>query len=132
MSEQAIATTETGASAAPQALVAARFSALEAALDYLSAAEIEQVRQAFRFADQAHAGQLRNNGDPYVTHPIAVALQCTEWKLDAQALCAALMHDVLEDCGCTKDDLVQAFGPQVADLVDGLTKLDKLEFDSRE
>ena len=132
MSEHAIATTETGASAAPQALVAARFSALEAALDYLSAAEIEQVRQAFRFADQAHAGQLRNNGDPYVTHPIAVALQCTEWKLDAQALCAALMHDVLEDCGCTKDDLVQAFGPQVADLVDGLTKLDKLEFDSRE
>jgi len=132
MSEQAIATTETGASAAPQALVAARFSALEAALDYLSAAEIEQVRQAFRFADQAHAGQLRNNGDPYVTHPIAVALQCTEWKLDAQALCAALMHDVLEDCGCTKADLVQAFGPQVADLVDGLTKLDKLEFDSRE
>ena len=132
MSEQAIATTEAGPAAAPQALVAARFSALEAALDYLSAAEIEQVRQAFRFAEQAHAGQLRNNGDPYVTHPIAVALQCTEWKLDAQALCAALMHDVLEDCGCTKADLVQAFGPQVADLVDGLTKLDKLEFDSRE
>ena len=132
MSEHAIATTEAGPLAAPQALVAARFSALEAALDYLSAAEIEQVRQAFRFADQAHAGQLRNNGDPYVTHPIAVALQCTEWKLDAQALCAALMHDVLEDCGCTKADLVQAFGPQVADLVDGLTKLDKLEFDSRE
>jgi len=132
MSEHAIATTEAGPLAAPQALVAARFSALEAALDYLSAAEIEQVRQAFRFADQAHAGQLRNNGDPYVTHPIAVALQCIEWKLDAQALCAALMHDVLEDCGCTKADLVQAFGPQVADLVDGLTKLDKLEFDSRE
>ncbi|MEW5886101.1 MAG: bifunctional (p)ppGpp synthetase/guanosine-3',5'-bis(diphosphate) 3'-pyrophosphohydrolase [Pseudomonadota bacterium] len=132
MSEQAIATSETGPAAAPQALVEARFAALEAALDYLSAAEIEQVRQAFRFADQAHSGQLRNSGDPYVTHPIAVALQCTEWKLDAQALCAALMHDVLEDCGCTKADLVQAFGPQVADLVDGLTKLDKLEFDSRE
>jgi len=132
MSDQAIASAGAGASVAPAALVAASFAALEAALDYLGPAEIEQVRQAFRFADQAHAGQLRNNGDPYVTHPIAVALQCTEWKLDVQALCAALMHDVLEDCGCTKADLEQQFGHQVADLVDGLTKLDKLEFDSRE
>ena len=122
MSDQAIASAGAGASVAPAALVAASFAALEAALDYLGPAEIEQVRQAFRFADQAHAGQLRNNGDPYVTHPIAVALQCTEWKLDVQALCAALMHDVLEDCGCTKADLEQQFGHQVADLVDGLTK----------
>ena len=132
MSDEVITSPPAGALAAPQGTVAASFSALESALDYLNAAEIEQVRQAFRFADQAHLGQLRNNGDPYVTHPIAVALQCTEWKLDVQALCAALMHDVLEDCGCSKADLVQQFGPQVADLVDGLTKLDKLEFDSRE
>jgi len=132
MSDEVIASPRADAPAAPSAAVAACFSALESALDYLNATEIEQVRLAFRFADQAHLGQLRNNGDPYVTHPIAVALQCTEWKLDAQALCAALMHDVLEDCGCSKADLVQQFGPQVADLVDGLTKLDKLEFDSRE
>ena len=111
---------------------AASFAALESRLDYLSAQEVEQVRQAYRFADQAHLGQLRKNGDPYITHPIAVAQLCTEWKLDAQALCAALLHDVLEDCGVSKAELTERFGAAVADLVDGLTKLDKLEFDSRE
>jgi GTP pyrophosphokinase len=75
---------------------------------------------------------MRKNGDPYITHPIAVAAQCAEWKLDAQALMAALMHDVIEDCGITKADLVERFGAPVAELVDGLTKLEKLEFDTRE
>ncbi len=111
---------------------AASFAALEARLDYLNPAEIEMIRQAYRFADEAHLGQMRKNGDPYITHPIAVAQQCTEWKLDAQALCAALMHDVLEDCGVSKADMAERFGPQITDLVDGLTKLDKLEFHSRE
>jgi GTP diphosphokinase / guanosine-3',5'-bis(diphosphate) 3'-diphosphatase len=119
--------TQAAASAA-----AASFAALEARLDYLSPAEIEQVRQAYRFADEAHLGQMRKNGDPYITHPIAVAQQCTEWKLDAQALCAALMHDVMEDCGVTKLDMAERFGTPVAELVDGLTKLDKLQFDNRE
>src|SRR5690606_22193640 len=98
----------------------------------LSPADFELVRQAYRFADEAHLGQLRSSGDPYITHPIAVAAQCAEWKLDAQALMAALMHDAIEDCGVTKEDLVRHFGAPVADLVDGLTKLDKLEFDTRE
>jgi GTP diphosphokinase / guanosine-3',5'-bis(diphosphate) 3'-diphosphatase len=111
---------------------AASFAALEGKLEYLSQADIESVRQAYRFADEAHLGQLRKNGDPYITHPIAVAAQCAEWKLDAQALMAALMHDAIEDCGVTKEDLVARFGAHVADLVDGLTKLEKLEFDSRE
>lgn len=111
---------------------AASFAALEAKLDYLSPAEIELVRQAYRFADEAHLGQLRKSGDPYITHPIAVAQQCTAWKLDAQAICAALMHDVLEDCGVTKADMTERFGTHIAELVDGLTKLDKLEFHSRE
>ncbi|WP_243855378.1 bifunctional (p)ppGpp synthetase/guanosine-3',5'-bis(diphosphate) 3'-pyrophosphohydrolase [Aquabacterium sp. A08] len=119
-------------SPAAASAAAASFAALEARLDYLSAAEVEQVRQAYRFADAAHLGQMRKNGDPYITHPIAVAQQCTEWKLDAQALCAALMHDVLEDCGVSKQDMAERFGTPVAELVDGLTKLDKLEFDSRE
>ncbi|WP_143901076.1 RelA/SpoT family protein [Tepidimonas thermarum] len=121
--------------APPQAAAsaaAASFAALESRLDYLSSHDIELVRKAYRFADQAHLGQLRKNGDPYITHPIAVAQICTEWKLDAQALCAALLHDVLEDCGVTKAELVEHFGAAVADLVDGLTKLDKLAFDSRE
>jgi guanosine-3',5'-bis(diphosphate) 3'-pyrophosphohydrolase len=111
---------------------AASFAALLGRLDYLGPAEIESIRQAYRFADEAHLGQLRKNGDPYITHPIAVAAQCAEWKLDAQALMAALMHDAIEDCGVTKEELVERFGAPVAELVDGLTKLEKLEFDTRE
>jgi GTP pyrophosphokinase len=90
------------------------------------------VRRAYRYADEAHLGQLRNSGEPYITHPIAVAAQCADWKLDAQALSAALLHDAMEDCGITKTDLIERFGIQVAELVDGLTKLDKLEFNTRE
>ena len=111
---------------------AASFAALVDGLGYLGPAGIEQVRQAYRFADAAHLGQLRNSGEPYITHPIAVAAQCAVWKLDAQALMAALLHDALEDCGVTKAELVDRFGIQVAELVDGLTKLDKLQFNTRE
>jgi GTP diphosphokinase / guanosine-3',5'-bis(diphosphate) 3'-diphosphatase len=120
------------AAAKAASAAAASFAALEDKLGYLSPADIELIRQAYRFADEAHLGQLRKSGDPYITHPIAVAAQCAEWKLDAQALMAALMHDAMEDCGVTKEDLVERFGSQVAELVDGLTKLDKLEFDTRE
>jgi guanosine-3',5'-bis(diphosphate) 3'-pyrophosphohydrolase len=111
---------------------AASFAALTAKLDYLSAADIENVRRAYRFADEAHLGQLRNSGEPYITHPIAVTQQCAEWKLDAQALMAALLHDAIEDCGVTKPELIERFGAPVAELVDGLTKLEKLEFNTRE
>ena len=111
---------------------AASFAALMEKLDYLDPASIELVRQAYRYADTAHLGQMRNSGEPYITHPIAVAAQCATWKLDAQALMAALLHDAMEDCGVTKADLVERFGAPVAELVDGLTKLDKLQFDTRE
>ena len=111
---------------------AASFAALMANLHYLDAASVEQVRQAYRFADEAHLGQLRNSGEPYITHPIAVAAQCAAWKLDAQALMAALLHDAMEDCGVTKPELIERFGAPVAELVDGLTKLDKLQFHTRE
>ncbi|MEI8168772.1 MAG: bifunctional (p)ppGpp synthetase/guanosine-3',5'-bis(diphosphate) 3'-pyrophosphohydrolase [Rhodoferax sp.] len=111
---------------------AASFANLTNKLDYLSQPDLEQVRQAYRFADQAHLGQLRNSGEPYITHPIAVAAQCAEWKLDAQALMAALLHDALEDCSVTKIELIERFGSPVAELVDGLTKLDKLHFNTRE
>lgn len=118
---------QTAASAA-----AASFAALLGKLDYLGPDDIDNIRKAYRFADEAHLGQLRKNGDPYITHPIAVAAQCAEWKLDTQALMAALMHDAMEDCGVSKTDLVERFGAPVADLVDGLTKLEKLAFDTRE
>ncbi len=111
---------------------AASFAALMANLDYLDASSVEQVRQAYRFADEAHLGQLRNSGEPYITHPIAVAAQCASWKLDAQALMAALLHDAMEDCGITKPELIERFGAPVAEMVDGLTKLDKLQFTTRE
>jgi guanosine-3',5'-bis(diphosphate) 3'-pyrophosphohydrolase len=124
---QAHATSLAAANAA-----AASFASLTARLDYLSASDLEHVRLAYRFADQAHLGQIRNSGEPYITHPIAVAAQCAEWKLDAQALMAALLHDALEDCSVTKIELIERFGSPVAELVDGLTKLDKLHFNTRE
>ncbi|ODS92956.1 MAG: guanosine-3',5'-bis(diphosphate) 3'-pyrophosphohydrolase [Comamonas sp. SCN 65-56] len=111
---------------------AAQFAALEQKLHYLDEAASERVRQAYHYADQAHLGQLRNSGEPYITHPIAVASLCADWKLDAEALIAALLHDALEDCGVSKTDLIERFGAPVADLVDGLTKLDKLQFNTRE
>lgn len=131
-------TSNAGKSAKPGSPVAAvnaaaaSFASLTAKLDYMSSSDVEQVRLAYRFADEAHLGQLRNNGEPYITHPIAVAAQCAEWKLDAQALMAALLHDALEDCGVTKIELIEKFGSPVAELVDGLTKLDKLQFNTRE
>ena len=123
---------EAAASPAAANAEAASFAALTARLDYLDPAEAEQVRKAYRFADEAHLGQIRASGEPYITHPIAVAAQCAEWKLDAQALMAALLHDAIEDCGVTKPQLIERFGAPVAELVDGLTKLDRLQFDTRE
>jgi guanosine-3',5'-bis(diphosphate) 3'-pyrophosphohydrolase len=124
----------TGGALSPAAAnaAAASFAALTSRLDYLPAADVEKVRQAYKFADEAHLGQIRASGEPYITHPIAVAAQCAEWKLDAQALMAALLHDALEDCGVTKIELIERFGSPVAELVDGLTKLDKLHFTTRE
>jgi len=116
----------------PADAAAASFAALTGKLDYLDAADIRRVRDAYRFADEAHLGQFRASGEPYITHPIAVAGLCAEWKLDAQAIMAALMHDAMEDCGITKAELIERFGAPTADLVDGLTKLDKLRFSTRE
>jgi GTP pyrophosphokinase/guanosine-3',5'-bis(diphosphate) 3'-pyrophosphohydrolase len=111
---------------------AASFAALTDKLSYLSKADLRQVRDAYKFADEAHLGQFRASGEPYITHPIAVAGLVADWRLDAQAVMAALMHDAMEDCGITKPQLIERFGAPTADLVDGLTKLDKLQFSTRE
>ena len=108
------------------------FAALTERLHYLSKADLKQVREAYRFADEAHLGQYRASGEPYITHPVAVAGLCAQWRLDAQAIMAALMHDAMEDCGVTKPELIERFGAPAAELVDGLTKLDRLRFDTRE
>ena len=118
--------------AAPPAAEASSFAALSDKLSYLSKAEARQVRDAYKFADEAHLGQFRASGEPYITHPLAVAGLVADWKLDVQAVMAALMHDAMEDCGVTKAQLIEHFGAPTADLVDGLTKLDKLQFSTRE
>jgi GTP pyrophosphokinase len=99
-------------------------------LGYLKPDEVALIKQAFHFADAAHLGQYRHSGEPYITHPVAVAELCATWHLDASSIMAALLHDVIEDTGCTQADLVGKFGSKVAELVEGLTKLDKLEFQS--
>jgi GTP diphosphokinase / guanosine-3',5'-bis(diphosphate) 3'-diphosphatase len=104
----------------------------QAASAYLSDEDVRRVRDAYRVSDSAHLGQFRSSGEPYISHPIAVAEICVGWRLDADALMAALLHDVMEDSGTTKQQLVERFGAQVAELVDGLSKLDKVEFASRE
>lgn len=108
------------------------FAELSDKLAYLGKADLKQVRDAYKFADEAHLGQFRASGEPYITHPIAVAGLVADWRLDAQAIMAALMHDAMEDCGITKPELIERFGAPTAELVDGLTKLDKLQFSTRE
>ncbi|KAF3998928.1 RelA/SpoT family protein [Glaciimonas immobilis] len=99
--------------------------------EYLTPSELKKVKEAYRFSDEMHLGQMRKSGEPYISHPIAVAEICAEWKLDAQAIMAALLHDVMEDQDVKKDELIERFGAPVASLVDGLSKLDKIEFQSQ-
>ncbi len=98
---------------------------------YLSTEEIEKVREAYRLADEAHLGQFRTSGEPYITHPIAVTEICAGWKLDADSLMAALLHDVIEDQDVSKQELAEKFGTDVAEIVDGVSKLDRLEFQTK-
>ena len=98
---------------------------------YLTAEQVAQVMQAYEFAAKAHDGQQRYSGEPYISHPVAVATILAELKLDAQTLMAALLHDVIEDTGVPKQHIAELFGEEVAELVDGVSKLDKIEFRSR-
>ena len=105
---------------------------LEEVAAYLKPQDVEHVREAIEFSRVAHAGQLRQSGDPYVTHPIAVARILTTLHIDVQAIVAALLHDVVEDTEITSEDIATKFGKPVAELVDGLSKLDRLQFETRE
>lgn len=97
---------------------------------YLKPQDIEQVRGAYRFAFQAHEGIVRKTGEPYITHPVSVACILADLHMDVPTILAALLHDVVEDTEITTHDIAEKFGQQVAELVDGLTKLDKIEFQS--
>ena len=97
---------------------------------YLSQAEQQQLEKACAYAFFAHDGQTRKSGEPYITHPIAVATELARWHMDIQALSAGLMHDVLEDTPVTKEQMRETFGETIAEMVDGLSKLENLKFDT--
>ena len=105
---------------------------IERAKAYLSPEDCERLKAAYRFSDEAHLGQFRQSGEPYVSHPLAVAEICTQWRLDVQALMAALLHDTVEDTSATSQEITERFGSEVAELVDGLSKLEAVEFRNRE
>ena len=104
----------------------------ESRFGYLKQADVARLADAYRFSEAAHKGQTRQSGDPYISHPLAVAEILAGWHLDGQALMAALLHDVMEDTSVTKAEISDTFGKPVAELVDGLSKLDKIEFQSAE
>jgi GTP pyrophosphokinase len=99
---------------------------------YLKPEDVAAVESALAFSAAAHHGQLRQSGEPYVSHPIAVARILTPLHMDTQAIIAALLHDVVEDTDVSLEDVTEKFGKSVADMVEGLSKLDKLQFETQE
>ncbi len=99
---------------------------------YLKADDVLRLQRAYEFSEAAHHGQFRKSGEPYISHPLAVAKILAQWHLDPQALSAALLHDVMEDTAVTKDEIAKSFGRSVADLVDGVSKIDAIEFQTKE
>jgi RelA/SpoT family (p)ppGpp synthetase len=99
---------------------------------YLSAEAIEDVYRAFRFAEQGHRGQVRKSGEQYIHHPIEVADTLAELQMDSRTLMAALLHDVIEDTPATKEEIIETFGEDVALLVDGVSKIGQIKFDTKE
>ena len=98
---------------------------------YLPPDHVERVQEAYEFAFHAHEGQRRRSGEPYITHPVAVADLLADLRLDAQTMIAAILHDVMEDTPNTKEEITERFGREVAELVDGVSKLDQIQFRSR-
>lgn len=129
---QANPTTAQHAAEAPVDVVAeSAFQKLAAITSsYLDTSSVERLRKAYLFAHSLHAGQLRKSGEPYIVHPIAVAEILSEYRLDETSLVAALLHDVVEDTHVSVQEVEKQFGPNVASIVDGLTKLAKVEFRS--
>ena len=110
-----------------------RYQALEDKIkEYNPALDAQRLFRAFTYADNAHAGQLRKDGSPYITHPLAVAEIVAELELDTDSIIAALLHDCIEDTGATHEEIAKLFGPTVADLVEGVTKLTRVQYTSKE
>ena len=98
---------------------------------YLDPKEIDRIKRAYHFSEKCHLGQMRQSGDPYITHPLAVANILADMQMDPESLMAGLLHDVIEDTGVTKGQISRRFGRTVADLVDGVSKLGEIESASR-
>ncbi|NVJ60573.1 MAG: bifunctional GTP diphosphokinase/guanosine-3',5'-bis pyrophosphate 3'-pyrophosphohydrolase [Gammaproteobacteria bacterium] len=108
------------------------FTGLKEQLEtYLNPEQVRQIQDAYILARDSHQGQLRSSGDPYITHPVAVARILAEYHFDPQTIMAALLHDVIEDCDVSKEQLAEGFGGQVADLVEGVSKLTQIKFRTR-
>jgi len=105
---------------------------LEKASTYMKEQDLQKIRDAYEFAEEAHRGQVRKSGEPYILHPVAVAEICMGMQMDVVTVMAALLHDVVEDTKVTLDDLRERFGETLAGLVDGLTKLERIQFQSKE
>ncbi|HQV41393.1 MAG TPA: bifunctional GTP diphosphokinase/guanosine-3',5'-bis pyrophosphate 3'-pyrophosphohydrolase [Moraxellaceae bacterium] len=99
--------------------------------NYLTPDQIADIRRAYLYSEKAHDGQFRRNGDPYITHPLAVANILCDMHMDHQSIMAAMLHDVIEDTGITKVEITDEFGEEVAELVDGVTKLTKVKFNTK-
>ncbi|MFW2403729.1 MAG: RelA/SpoT family protein [Gammaproteobacteria bacterium] len=115
----------------PQTRRGTGFKALLSKLKYLPPAQLDVIVEAYEFASQAHEGQRRYSGEPYITHPVAVAGILADLHLDYQSIAAAIMHDVIEDTPMAKEQIEEKFGAEIAAIVDGVSKLDKLSFNSR-
>src|SRR3954468_12714843 len=96
---------------------------------YLKPEDLTQLQSAYHFSKAAHEGQYRKSGEPYISHPLAVADILAQWHMYPQALSAALLHDVTADTALTKPDISNNFGGPVAELVDGVSKIDRIEFE---
>jgi len=105
---------------------------VDAVRGYQPSADLDLIHRAYVFAADKHDGQLRKSGDPYIIHPVSVAGIIAEMKLDVASVCAALLHDVVEDCEVTDGEMSERFGEEIAFLVDGVTKLGKINFTSKE
>ena len=99
--------------------------------DYLTENQVEQVKKAYLFAQKAHSGQYRQSGEPFVSHPIAVANILSSFRMDQDSISAAMLHDVIEDAGTPKSLIQNEFNKDVANLVDGVSKLDQLDIGSK-
>ena len=104
---------------------------LDTLASYLPGKQIEQIAEAYKFGLAAHEGQTRKTGEPYITHPVAVAQELAEMHLDSEAIMAAILHDTVEDTAATLEEIEEQFGNEVALLVDGVSKLDQIQFHSR-